>query len=199
MEKEDFSKLPADAYVKVFLRTYAKFLGLNPDEIISIYNSSSTEKKNERPIVIPDIKVRETKKQKKEMPESVKKGILALVGLLFLLSIAYAVRSCSCLPGRPADAINSENSTNLPPLILELETTGESWIEVVADVNAPDKMLMKAGDKKTWEANDEFRLLIGKKDSVKITFNGKPVDLTKKQGELIKDFVLKREVTGNGK
>jgi cytoskeletal protein RodZ len=40
LEKEEYDILPGTTYVKGFLRSYSKHLGLNPEEIISLYNSS---------------------------------------------------------------------------------------------------------------------------------------------------------------
>ena len=38
LEKEDFNKIPGgEAYIKGFLRAYAKKLEVNPDEIIELY------------------------------------------------------------------------------------------------------------------------------------------------------------------
>lgn len=40
LENEEYSIIPGNTYSKGFLRTYAKHLGLNPQEIIDLYNSS---------------------------------------------------------------------------------------------------------------------------------------------------------------
>jgi cytoskeleton protein RodZ len=37
LEEEDFGALPAETYVKGFLRTYATYLGLNPQEVMALY------------------------------------------------------------------------------------------------------------------------------------------------------------------
>ena len=39
LEEEDFEKLPASAYVKGFIRNYAQFLGLDPEESLSHYRA----------------------------------------------------------------------------------------------------------------------------------------------------------------
>src|SRR5215211_5326600 len=39
LEAEDFSVFPAPVYARGFLRTYARYLGLNPDEVIRIFPS----------------------------------------------------------------------------------------------------------------------------------------------------------------
>ncbi|TGE32251.1 helix-turn-helix domain-containing protein [Desulfosporosinus sp. Sb-LF] len=42
LEAEEYGVLPGTTYAKGYLRTYAKQLGLNPDEIIALFNESIT-------------------------------------------------------------------------------------------------------------------------------------------------------------
>jgi cytoskeleton protein RodZ len=41
LEEERFDALPGDVYVKGFLRNYARFLNLNPEEIMAAYNTTN--------------------------------------------------------------------------------------------------------------------------------------------------------------
>ncbi|MCL5019523.1 MAG: helix-turn-helix domain-containing protein [Patescibacteria group bacterium] len=44
LEEDKFNELPNPSYAKYFIRTYAKFLGLNPEEIASkIYPSKKSD------------------------------------------------------------------------------------------------------------------------------------------------------------
>ncbi len=44
LENEQYDVLPGPTYSKGFLRTYARHLGLNSDEIINLYNLISIQK-----------------------------------------------------------------------------------------------------------------------------------------------------------
>ena len=49
LEKEDFDKIPGgEAYIKGFLRAYAKKLDVNPDEIIELYTLTAEGKSREK-------------------------------------------------------------------------------------------------------------------------------------------------------
>src|SRR5215470_8227011 len=37
LENEDFSSFPAPVYARGFLRTYSRYLGLNPEELIRVF------------------------------------------------------------------------------------------------------------------------------------------------------------------
>lgn len=41
LEEDDREQFPADVYIKAFYEKYAKYLGLDPDEILSIYQQQS--------------------------------------------------------------------------------------------------------------------------------------------------------------
>ncbi len=43
LEDEDFASLPGDVYARASLRTYAGFLGLNPDKVIAAYARSMAD------------------------------------------------------------------------------------------------------------------------------------------------------------
>lgn len=43
LEDDDYECIPADVFVKGFLRAYAKCIGLAPDEIISLYEMQRKE------------------------------------------------------------------------------------------------------------------------------------------------------------
>ena len=52
LESDNYSIFPADTYIRGYLRNYAKLLGVNGDEIISLYQSEALAP----PEIIPDIK-----------------------------------------------------------------------------------------------------------------------------------------------
>jgi cytoskeletal protein RodZ len=45
LEEEDFSIMPSEVYVKGFLRNYAIYLGLDPEEVRALYKGESVEKR----------------------------------------------------------------------------------------------------------------------------------------------------------
>ncbi|MGA9348740.1 MAG: RodZ domain-containing protein [Anaerolineae bacterium] len=45
LEEEDYTALPAEAYVKGFLRNYALYLGLDPEEVLALYEGRDVKGK----------------------------------------------------------------------------------------------------------------------------------------------------------
>jgi len=52
LEKDDYKSFPADTYIRGYLRNYAKLLGIDGDQVISVYESEAPEP----PEIIPDVK-----------------------------------------------------------------------------------------------------------------------------------------------
>jgi len=47
LEKDEFHRLPAEAFAIGFLRSYAKFIHLDPDKVIAAYHSQQGGKRNQ--------------------------------------------------------------------------------------------------------------------------------------------------------
>ena len=49
LEREDFDVLPGEVYVRASLRTYASYLGIDPDKVVEVYARSAEEIEPEPP------------------------------------------------------------------------------------------------------------------------------------------------------
>ena len=201
MEKENFGEMPGEVYVKAFLRSYSEYLGLNPDEILGIFAGAKKEKIETDFTVHHPIMVKEKKKKNIKITKEIKLAILIVLFLALIYAMVTSLKSCVNNP-RQNEIINTEITTNLPPLILEAEVTQDKcWVEIIKDNEGPLKMYIYAGEKKVWYAKEEFNLLIGNKDGIKLTLNGKNYDITNKKTNdgVLRDLIIKREVTRDAK
>jgi len=46
LEREEFHRLPAEIFCRGYLRSYAKFLKLNPEEVVAAYQTQKEEQRN---------------------------------------------------------------------------------------------------------------------------------------------------------
>lgn len=61
LEEEAFHRIPAEPYVRGFLRCYAKFIGLDPSEVLAVYrnqvepppNNTQEKKAKSSPLIAP--------------------------------------------------------------------------------------------------------------------------------------------------
>ncbi len=70
-------------------------------------------------------------------------------------------------------------------LDLKLVAVEPTWLKIIADDQVPQEYSMDTGDTLKLEAQDRFNLLIGNAAGVRLTFNGKPVAVPGKRGQVV--------------
>lgn len=203
IEKEDFDRLPAEVYVKSFLRAYAKAVGADEEEAVRRFESSNfvLKKSNEyKADVIRTIN--------KFWPHLILSlgTLLCIIILSVLLSSIF--REQTSLNGQvnqqiagkniqgnsikfPKDndsmqGINNKASENIAQkLLLSIIAVEETWIKVSIDDLRAKEYSLKAGDRLELEATCDFDLIIANATGVNLTLNGKPVKVEGKSGQIV--------------
>lgn len=67
-------------------------------------------------------------------------------------------------------------------LVLELEAVDKCWLEVTADGKRVEETMLRAGDKKTYEAKDKLLVKYGNVGAVRIKLNGEAQDVAGETG-----------------
>lgn len=222
IERNDHRTLPAPAFTRGFVREYARYLGLNADEMVNRYNSAAaTDDRVEKPPPIAkypqtlprDIKPRPPRKR--GIPPvwaRVDRSAIALVITAAALSgVAWwAVRNRTFDPagrdephGAPpvtAKAV-APPARSVPPaakrddsrLHLTLEASSDSWITLEADGATVFNEELPAGAKRVFEAAHEFRFrTIGNAGGVSVVLNGTLVPSLGADGEVVRNRVFDR-------
>ncbi len=200
IEQEDHERLPAEVYVKGFLRSYAKAVGADGDEVIRRYKSS------------PDVvqKISESESSSKKMAPGIWWKLLVSLGLLILIigSSIFAVIFLRQAPdaniqleqktaaekekavdtqaekqgldtdSKPAEAVPDK-------LLLHVIAVEDTWLKVIMDEKGSTEYNLNSGDQIELEAATGFNLLIGNAGGIKMTLNDKPVSIPGKSGEVV--------------
>lgn len=218
LEEENYRILPGSTYVKGFLRTYAKQLGVDSEEVISLYKSSEiVEVHPEKTPVVTTPKTR---------PQWFKPVVFAVMGML-VLAIVIGVASMSKpegkdtaaefttpLPSAPPEETKQPTETTPPtepsqPSVQDPSTiTAEEiqgvkaqlifnqpvWVVVRADGQPALEGTFAQGMTKEIEAKEQIELVtVGNAGGLSITLNGKPYPSLGKQGQVVRNVVLKKE------
>ena len=99
LEKEDFFSFPGEPYALGFLRNYSEFLGLNPEELLSLYRAF---KIHEQPIPVEQLL-----KRPSPVPKILKGAIITLVILGLAAGAFFLIPR---LPQRPVAAPKAERA-----------------------------------------------------------------------------------------
>ena len=217
LEEENYSVLPGNAYIKGFLRTYAKNLGLNPEEVLSLYKSSATAE------AASVLEARFTPIRAKPLWL---RPLVAVVMALFAIGLVIGISTWtrrpqvtpqnsayipSALPTAPSESSNPQNNENTaaPPSTQPAATTEapntkglsaklvfieDVWLVVKVDGQPALQGTFPAGTTKELQAKDKIELVnVGNAGGLAITLNDKPLPKLGKSGQVVRNIALSKD------
>ena len=216
MEADRFDLLPAPIFAKGFLREYARYVGLSPDDVVNHYLSVH------HPEELAGDPKEDTKVRTK--PKPIDPGqppmrrnwsyglILALAGLILLVLVFLAAYLSDQRHDEPASSNDAPPMTAPPPIAavksasqpvaapappeatapleVSLDFTKDCWVEAVTDGKNRFSELRVQGEALQLEAETSIVLTLGNAGAVDVQVNGYPLDLGKKEGEVVHDLLI---------
>jgi cytoskeleton protein RodZ len=83
------------------------------------------------------------------------------------------------------------------PYVLEIEASELTWLNIIADFEPKEEILMKPGEKITRKASEKFILYIGNAGGINVSFQGTPLGPLGEHGKVIR-LVLPRATREGG-
>jgi cytoskeletal protein RodZ len=213
MEADRFDLLPAAVFAKGFLREYARYVGLSPDDVVNHYLSVNHPEEQEASK--DDTKVRSKPRPVDPGQPRVRRNwssglLLALVAFVLLVLVGLAVwyvdrqrhepsaasrQSTPSVVVPPAPAPKPAATPNAPPqpsapLQVALDFTQDCWVEAVIDGKNRTSELRVQGESLQLEAEKSIVLTLGNAGAVEVQVNGYPLDLGRKKGDVVHDLLI---------
>jgi len=204
LEEEQFATLGGDVYVKGFLRSYAKYLGIDPDPLVDTYRREH-ERPDEPPSLAPAAQpAMHAPSVRLPQPVIIGGGIVLVLLLLIFIGSrggpgtefdpAPAAASPSALPTpgaqaspRPDDESESEGGDSelgeLDEVELVLEIEDLSYLMVSADGKTVYEG-EESSDEQSYEASEELAVVIGNAGGVRVEVNGEDQGFLGDDGEV---------------
>ena len=191
IEADRLEETMSAVYVRIFLKKYASYLGLDGAVLLDEYQSF--EVIGPEPALTVQTEV--TRRQKEEAGSPwwipVSAGLLALVGvgcLAYLSMDLYSkltaqpperheIKRAGAVAERPAPAPARE--WVVPPakdLKLSVQTTADVWLQVKSDGAVIFQNVLSKGAQEGWTAKRELELWTGNAGAMRLSLNGKPLD-----------------------
>jgi cytoskeletal protein RodZ len=194
IEKDAHKELPDPVYVKGILRAYAKFIGVDDDDIIDRYTISRSEFENNETSGVNFFK----RNKKMLLLVFLSTGILIIIVVLFIYMIyAFNVNPLqnteadhqkktgyfSYRTGNKATVIDSISEKPKEKLFLKIDAVEDTTLTIIVDDSDPLEYLLHPMDHMELEASEKINLVVSNAVGVKIVLNDKPVDIPGKSGD----------------
>jgi cytoskeletal protein RodZ len=221
LEEEDYSALPGTTYARGFLRTYSKFLGLDSDKIIQMFNADFQNEEVEE----------EEKKEKHKILSPIPNSTvwfrpvvlvtMALVAVGLVVGITYVTKikdrtkvadfTPAPLPASPEISKNltpegTNNSTsqqgtdaiNKDGLVAELTFKEDCWLQVKVDGKTVLDGYTVQGATQTLQGKDRIEFVtVGNAGALTIKVNGTQLAPLGSSQEVVRNYVITPESLKN--
>lgn len=190
LEASRFNVLPAAVFAKGFLRQYASYVGLDPDEVVNFYLVAQKEAEPEEDLVSPSgSRMHSSTHWAYGLLLTV--GIVLLFGLVALLSFVAERRSPEAEPPPMAAPIFAPPLPQLvveerrAPLVVTLDFVQDCWVEALVDGENRVSELRVQGESLQLDAEETITLTLGNAPGVRIEVNGEDYPITADQGRMV--------------
>jgi hypothetical protein len=199
IEQEDHDRLPAEVFVKGFIRAYADAVRADADEAVRRYESRL------------DVfqKIADSERTSAGGTSKLVWKLLIAAGLFGCIIVAsiYGISYFQARitdkspPAQPAPIAPESNpaappqgqldiapkSADIEPQKLKLKVAAreETWLKVIIDEGDPKEFKLTPGENIEFEAASKYNILIGNAGGVDLTLDGKPVSVPGKSGQVV--------------
>jgi len=194
LEDEDFDALLGDVYVRGALRTYAQYLGLNPDKVVAAYARHAEDPEPPPPPqktgrveqAMAAARIRDNQK-------------FLLIAAACLLGILLAVGLLARGNGTPPPAAIPTTAASAIPEDRAIEATLVAQRDASATVTVdgvPESFEMTEGETRSFSAVDELTIELADGGSVQLILNGRDLGAPGEPGQAwTKSFTYGTEVS----
>lgn len=197
LEEDRFDVLPASVFAKGFLREYARFVGLDPDEVVNSYLTAQQASAQPDSAEF-DEEPRALARENKNTWLLVLALVVALALVAFLIYWSGSQREAEViappiaapiLPAPPPAPVE-EPSQPSAALTVTMDFTEDCWVEASVDGRRRISELRVQGESMRLEANEEVRLTLGNPRGVRLEVNGEAYPIDAAEGRVTRDLVI---------
>jgi len=210
LEEENFNILPGEVFTKGFIRSYADFLGINPQEAMDRYYNLKGEKQEEiieneeSTRVTQNKEVKATKEEEPSVRPKISPVLLFLAIGIIVLGI-WVYNAYKPNPDNQGDLPiqeQNEQPNNQPeiskpkpepkqqvtlpaPVYVRTIVTDTCWTQVKVDGKLVFEGQLTPGTIREWKGQQQITFRFGNAGGIKIEYNGKNLGQVGAKGEVV--------------
>jgi len=198
LEEDQFHLLPSGAYTKGFLSHYAKYIGLDPKDIILRYERMMGGEPAGDVEAPPGKKVSWKGKYLYMMGGVAAAGVVALYFLIHPSGPAdesippspktQETLSSVVTPQTPVTApvpVEKARSGEEEVFSVQLKAVEKTWVSIQVDDQPEKEMLLQPGESVSRHGQKRIFLIVGNAGGVDLIFKEKPLERVGKSGEVV--------------
>ncbi|MFQ5350502.1 MAG: helix-turn-helix domain-containing protein [Thermoanaerobaculia bacterium] len=204
LEEDRFDVLPAPVFAKGFLREYARYVGLDPDDVVNTYLTAQGETQPEE---TAEPWATQNKRPSLEWTSGLLLALAVAVVLALVAVVAfYAERSREAPATVPAGVVTPQppagvtpgqasprTATARAPLVVTMDFAEDCWVEATVDGQRRLSELHVQGESLMLEADQLVVLTLGNARAVRIEVNGTEYDMEVGSGRIARDVRIDLE------
>ena len=188
LEENNVAQLPGGIFTRAFVRSYATEVGLDPEEVMRDFVAQvPVEGIDEEEKYDSQSREHDLFQSQQRMAATVLK-LVAISAAVLLLYLGWTVTTGTDAPEAPvaetapallapvAGSVRTEPPVTAEPMSQEsltivLRPRGDCWVSLTIDGELVFEDLMHAGDRESYAAADEMRLIVGDAGAFRFTIN----------------------------
>jgi cytoskeletal protein RodZ len=197
LESDQYRDLPPDVYVRGFIRSYCRYVGLDETEPLKTYEEAGTENR-----------AAESRARKEAAARGNRTRLFLLLALFAVLAALFIHDSllmqpnvAEVIPKPPSEmsttsaaaptaqkeAIIEEQTSPSPaiPIRMVISCISRSWLEITIDRDRPFQVNLVQGDEVCWTGEERIELRVGNAGGLRITVNDIPLKLFGEPEEVV--------------
>ena len=220
IERNDHKTLPAPVFTRGFVREYARYLGLNSDDIVNRYNyAAAGDDRIEHSAHLDRLVQMHTPqqpppaRQQKSIPPPyarVDRNVLVLIAIVVALAGVFywamrhrqSTRAAEAetpppltrASAAPLKSVASEDPAKADTLRLIVDATDDCWIFLEGDGKTALNERLRKGAHHALEAKESFRFrTVGNAGGLVLTLNDVKLPPLGRDGQVVRDRVIDRQ------
>ena len=191
IEEGHYDRLPGEAFVRGFIRAYARSVGLDPEDTLLFY-AQAREAQEPPPLRGERISQAGHSSDTRPLTWLLVAGVIVMGGVL-LGGVSLLTFDG---PGflRPWFVSRTDVVPPPAPLVLTALADSDTWLRVVIDGQESQDFLLRGGQSTKWQAQERFLVSIGNARTTRLELNGHPLPLPQPPQSILRHYPISREM-----
>jgi cytoskeletal protein RodZ len=185
LETESFDELGDPVYARAMLRTYAQYLGLRPERVVSVYAQHAEE------VVPPEPPGKLGRVERGLAASRIRDNqkfllVAAAVVLIGLIAVGLVSRGGATPEATietPSFGVSSSSASEAPGVEVVVTATGPVEVTAVIDGAAQDPTTLRPGESMSLRATEELQLAADDGGAIDLTVDGRDRGVAGRRGQ----------------